>query len=124
MKENKFRVWEPLNKKMHYLDFALYEFGDGRNSHKFVLPPARQGFISPYTFMNLESVDVMQYTGVNDSKGKEIYEGDLLRISDREDDVQKVYFEEGSYGTHEFALFELLRNKERTFEVVGNVYEK
>lgn len=65
---------------------------------------------------------VGQYTGLKDKNGKEIYEGDLLDISDRVF-PQEVDMDDGCYGTEEFALFELVRNKERTIEVIGNRWD-
>lgn len=81
MRENKFRVYEPLNKCMDYLNFALYEYGnDMRNSHKFVLPLGKQRMRNPYTFMNLDAVNVMQYIGVTDKNKKEVYEFDIYNM--------------------------------------------
>lgn len=65
---------------------------------------------------------VGQYTGIKDRNGKKIYEGDLLDISDRVF-PQEVHMDEGCYGTEEFALYELVRNRERTFEVIGIIYD-
>lgn len=122
MRELKFRVWEPLNRKMYSMDYSLYK-DHGNEKKTFALPLENQSLRDSYCSMNLNAINVMQFTGVKDSKGNEIYESDILSISDREDGFQAVFFDEGFYSTDEFALFELVRSENRTFEVVGNIYE-
>lgn len=123
MKENKFRVWEPINKKMHYVDFALYQFSDGINSHQFILPTGHQGFQNPYTSMNLDAVTVMQYTGLHDRTGKPIYEGDLVtyELDGEQYGASPVVFEEGMYCLE--SDFPNTLSSYQNLKVIGNLYE-
>ena len=68
MREIKFRVWNPRDKKIHY-DITGFEFyNDGTMSGVFI----------DGAFFLLEEVELMQYTGLHDKNGKEIYEGDIV----------------------------------------------
>ncbi|WP_170211242.1 YopX family protein [Robertmurraya siralis] len=124
MKLPKFRVYEPLNKKMHYLDFTLYEFSGGLNSHKFVLPPKHQGMQNPYTMMNLETVEVMQFTGLHDRAGSEIYIGDVVQLGNYEqpyevmvNDYMQIPVIDNDLGQEN--LFKIHKN----CRVIGNIYD-
>lgn len=80
---------------------------------------------------------VSQYTGLKDTAGKEIYEGDLLKYQDGDSKVSgidEVFYNE-EYGTFEVAInrnikdtevlgFYLSRlNVNTKYEVIGNIYE-
>jgi hypothetical protein len=64
-----------------------------------------------------------QYTGVNDRYSTKIFVGDILKIAQDRVYPQVVTFAEGFFQTDEFALFELIRDKGRSFEVIGNIFE-
>jgi phage protein len=75
----------------------------------------------------LEETPIMQYTGLKDMWGKEIYEGDILFESFGEK-YYKVVFENGSFraefeGDFEEHSFDLIDVVAQSCEVVGNIYE-
>lgn len=66
---------------------------------------------------------VMQFTGLLDSKGVEIYEGDLLSYNDRPT-VYEVRFSELSgqwFGCNE--LYTDIKAQEDVVTVIGNIYQ-
>ncbi|MEW4154370.1 YopX family protein [Bacillus thuringiensis] len=125
MRKIKFRVWDGnLMHNVSELHFCMGPKLDG-NGLKFYGPGVGQGWVDG------KNVHLMQYTGLKDKNGKEIYEGDILKIVSnfelREDmQNQAVTYKEGFFSTYEWALFELLRNRKdrkQTFEIIGNIYE-
>lgn len=99
MREIKFRAWDYRKKQM--LDFDLDD------AHKVI----------PYT-----DSPIMQYTGLKDKNGKEIYEGDILHLEFYLDWIVKWH--EAGFHIH------ILNNPETYYslvpsnrEVIGNIYE-
>ena len=120
MNEIKFRVWDTENKEMlrvQELDFEDTFYG-GRLSIR----------TEQYNdYFDIEDMILMQYTGLKDKNGKEIYEGDIIRATKRTDlelnyHNFKVFMHNGcymfgNYNAHEF--FDKFNFK----EVIGNIYE-
>lgn len=108
MREIKFRAWSILNAKMlswaDIFHLPAWEIFPGT--------PEQRAFI------------VMQYTGLKDNNGKEIYEGDILTWGNNI--IAKVYYADDLAvfrcvveGTEEFDLFAF--NQEAS--ILGNIYE-
>lgn len=117
MREIKFRTWDKVNKKME-LAFDL------SSNPK-------------YWWDELKDFPLMQYTGLQDKNGKEIFEGDVMPIviENLGESIKTVNgvvkFEQGQWNIeylHPFQkemyianLYSLFQRAEK--EVIGNIYE-
>lgn len=112
-REIKFRAWD--GKKMHY-DVMVGPIVVGSRS------------MAP---VPLKEANLMQYTGLKDKNGKEIYEGDVVKIG-----KDKVYVEfiDGAYwfcfNEKDRFTYDWIRQQNKnlkvesdTFEIIGNLFE-
>ena len=74
MREIKFRVWTGIKMEHQVVVGQLGAFYEGGIS------PTDSACISTTTLYHKET-PVMQFTGLRDKNGKEIYEGDIIRIN-------------------------------------------
>lgn len=125
MREIKFRCFDKQTKQMSP-SFTL--FGE------FLLLGAVHawqrecGNLAEYSLLALKDLEVMQYSGLKDKHGKEIYEGDVIQYDRPEIGrcfTEFVVFDDGCFMSHAAGksddpnyLFE-----RQHFTVIGNIYE-
>jgi uncharacterized phage protein (TIGR01671 family) len=120
MRPIKFRVWHKPERKMHF--YLKAKFGKGTNitlEGKF----KDVDQITTKTVPN-DDLEVMQFTGLYDQNGAEIFEGDIVR---RDHASMVVSFEDGAFrldaGNADRRPSPFHQDRALLVEVVGNIYE-
>lgn len=103
MREFKFRAWHIKNKSMCFFDFEKMKKDVYQMGH----------------FMSLLNGDygdvLMQYTGLKDKFGIEIFEGDIIYVEYNYLGSMPVVFKQGS--------FNILKYDIKRCKVIGNIHE-
>lgn len=122
----KFRAWDSAKKEMFKDTFAITESGQ-------VVVVEQEFVTSIPDYVFVDHLVIMQSTGLHDKKGKEIFEGDIVRMRNPRDRRQIGMFQvvrvanspmlgllDKKLTTEIFNLYEHMRNY---YEIIGNIYE-
>ena len=124
----KFRLWSKIGKKFIETDNPDLDFVINNNGYLYSI----ENFYGEVYILPQMDIEVLQFTGLQDRNGKEIYEGDILKYNFPYDGRLKYvspvkFFEtEASFGIkdryeNEIPLYKIAANN--YFEVIGNIYE-
>ena len=117
MREIKFRAWVKTDKRMTpSFDFRQW---DGN-----YLYPSNFGKVM------IGDLEIMQYTGLHDKNGKEIYEGDIVELMGVDEETEKPYkknlevkFCAGSFTFQRPDTNIIAIHYEDYIQVIGNIFE-
>lgn len=116
MREIKFRAWDKETKTMCYMNHPHWSLTFGHN-----------GIAEVYNLQNGSGgndYELMQFTGLKDKNGKEIYEKDILKESAPRGYKDFVSFSNGSFGMDNIITSLSQHTIDGLgFEIIGNLYE-
>jgi uncharacterized phage protein (TIGR01671 family) len=132
MKDIKFRIWHKETKQMIVLDKIWLDSEYSSLAFRSKLEEWDGIDRLPHGFNNEDNpykeYELMQYTGLKDKNGKEIYEGDIVKWKEYKNEYPLVLTEENKIiktKVVEFNIGEIWQGYQldKNMEVIGNIYE-
>ena len=129
MREINFRIFDKISKKIRPV-WSLHTETDQEG--EFCVEVPGKSVVSMEGDHDCE-IDVlrghnfilMQFTGLHDKNGKEIFEGDVVRVKcngELNDKIVSIIFEDAAF-RDSYYKWQLLRKSDSCYEVLGNIYE-
>lgn len=127
MRDINFRAWDKKKKEMYFVYNLIFRQSDGQ----ITVLPKRYPLDYKYRYFP-NDIELMQYTGLKDKHGKEIYEGDIVKLlinhlSDFDPNTQNTDIVPVKFDNAMFYFGDMTMNYkpliDAMFEVIGNIYE-
>jgi len=117
-REIKFRAWDKKRKKMRIISMLETD-----NEKEYMFPAQYYLDVEEHTYR--EGIELMQYTGLKDKNGKEIYEGDTFKWKRK---IKKVVWYDknlrwSAQNIEEDSTPKGLYHYKKYIKVIGNIYE-
>ena len=120
MREFKMKAWLKKEKKMVAIIGIDFNYEYIRYTEDDNL------FNSDYKTAEFKDIELLQFSGVKDKAGQEVYEADVIKFNDGIDDIYGLISyddEDGAYRVSYENITEHLSEREGDFEIVGNIFE-
>ena len=120
MKEFKMKAWLKKEKKMVNIIGIDFNYEYIRYTEDDNL------FNENYKTAAFKDIELLQFSGVKDKAGQELYEADVIKFNDGIDDIYGLISyddEDGTYRVSYENITEHLSDLEGDFEIVGNIFE-
>lgn len=115
--EIKYRAW--LKKEKKIVNVFLMSLTEKWIGYQIFYEEEKK---KKFEFSDSENFKLIQYTGLKDSLGNEIYEGDIL-WNEYDEEYGEVIFDEGEWKLLESDISQNLFSMLDVVEVKGNIYE-
>lgn len=127
MREIKFRAWDNRSKKW-LCGYEYPNLGGFNLLGETVLLGEWSGVLDRFLMgrdgYEPEDLIAMQYTGLEDKNGKEIYEGDIVKSEQWNPSTYQICFNRGAFYIAKENRYEVADIKYvEDFEIIGNIYE-
>ena len=113
MRTLKFRAWDTAYKEMWLWEELLETTMQDEDGEKMLMPLKELGIGHIW----------MQYTGLKDKNGKEIYEGDIVTNTFTNSFGTRATKDVVEYDEYHWGYSPLFEPRDEKFEVIGNIYE-
>ena len=120
MREFKMKAWLKKEKKMVAIIGIDFNYEYIRYTEDDNL------FNSDYKTAEFKDIELLQFSGVKDKAGQEVYEADVIKFNDGIDDIYGLISyddEDAVYCVSYENVTEHLLNMAGNFEIVGNIFE-
>lgn len=120
MREFKMKAWLKKEKKMVAIIGIDFNYEYIRYTEDSNL------FNENYKTAEFKDIELLQFTGLKDNGGQELYEADVIKFNDGIDDIYGLISyddEDGAYRVSYENITEHLSEREGDFEIVGNIFE-